>query len=426
VKDWKFHCSVLGVPENALLKDVRKAYRRLALERHPDKHNGSQKAKEDFQQLNESYRHIAAGLIKGHKSEPAPSKNSPYSPRYSGTIQHSALPTPKRNFKKVWLHAGLACFAVLMISFFTERREIRQPASQSYDRDLFPKAWCFITHENNGEELQSVAELWSQRNCENKCNSMAELKDVSCEWSGDKFRRAKASPMPVAAPPITLATCEINIEGRNSISITPYQNQTEKTCQALCLETLKEKTRDGIVCAWNGREFKQQQKSINILAQEPPIATRPPPAPLAETSEFRSSCYMSVVTEDGTFADSFANDSKDTCEARCVSEINAHPTGREIKCAFAGKQLITYIPDPMVSYMTRDPAGSGIQQGIDFVAACQISGRIGQRKTLGRADANTEPQCKSACAAAFRKTPNGTEVVCSFNGEKFFQKKVSD
>jgi hypothetical protein len=435
-KDWKFHCAVLRVREDTGLKDVRRAYRKLALKLHPDKHNGSEKAKEQFQQLNESYRFVTADLIAGHRpsSAPAPNRPSPTAQQPFALKNNArSFPTPPRSSKWVWVHAAAACLALLLLSFFLERyekTETRAPAERN-QRDLSPLAWCFVNQEESGKEAQLVAEQWPQERCNEKCKELAAQKNVLCEWSGETFHRpkgaAKASSMQITAP--TLGVCEVEVEpfdGRSGSTISPRDKQSKGSCQAVCAEILKEKTREAIRCRWDGVEFQSRKRAALAQAPEPlreHRAPSPTPPPVqAEQGGFRSFCFMSVVAEEGSFADSFPEETQESCESKCVAEINAHPTGREIKCAFAGRQIITYIPDPIVSYMARDPAGSGIQQGSAFIATCQLEGRVGGAKTYARADANTENQCKHVCETELRKMPKGTEFSCSFQGAMFYRK----
>ncbi len=42
---------ILGIPKTATAEDIKKAYRKLALLKHPDKCPGDEKAAENFQQL---------------------------------------------------------------------------------------------------------------------------------------------------------------------------------------------------------------------------------------------------------------------------------------------------------------------------------------------------------------------------------------
>ncbi len=46
---------VLGVSKNASLEEIKKAYRKKAIENHPDKHKGDSKAEEKFKEINEAY-----------------------------------------------------------------------------------------------------------------------------------------------------------------------------------------------------------------------------------------------------------------------------------------------------------------------------------------------------------------------------------
>jgi len=46
----------MGIPKESTSEDIKKAYRRLALLKHPDKNPGDEKAAENFQQLAKAYQ----------------------------------------------------------------------------------------------------------------------------------------------------------------------------------------------------------------------------------------------------------------------------------------------------------------------------------------------------------------------------------
>jgi len=47
--------SVLGVSQTASDDDIKKAYRKLAMQYHPDRNNGSREAEEKFKAITEAY-----------------------------------------------------------------------------------------------------------------------------------------------------------------------------------------------------------------------------------------------------------------------------------------------------------------------------------------------------------------------------------
>jgi curved DNA-binding protein len=54
--DYKDYYKTLGVERSASADDVRKAYRKLAMQYHPDRNPGSKQAEEKFKEINEAYQ----------------------------------------------------------------------------------------------------------------------------------------------------------------------------------------------------------------------------------------------------------------------------------------------------------------------------------------------------------------------------------
>ena len=137
--------------------------------------------------------------------------------------------------------------------------------------------------------------------------------------------------------------------------------------------------------------------------------------PLTSDESFRASCFMSVVSEDGSTADEFPNETAAVCENRCMGVIAESPTGKEIRCSFAGKPLITYVPDPMVSYMARDPS-SAAGRAARRLGDCQVSIASHTGPYPIKVLKTSEMACRVSCRAEeLRRSRTGEQVLCQFN-----------
>jgi curved DNA-binding protein len=56
IMDYKDYYKILGVDRKASTDDIRKAYRKLAMQHHPDKNPGDKKAEDKFKEINEAYQ----------------------------------------------------------------------------------------------------------------------------------------------------------------------------------------------------------------------------------------------------------------------------------------------------------------------------------------------------------------------------------
>ena len=54
--EYKDYYQILGVEKKASQAEVKKAYRKLALEYHPDRNPGDSQAEDKFKEINEAYQ----------------------------------------------------------------------------------------------------------------------------------------------------------------------------------------------------------------------------------------------------------------------------------------------------------------------------------------------------------------------------------
>ena len=63
--DYKDYYKVLGVARNAGADDIRKAYRKMAMQYHPDRNAGNKQAEERFKEINEAYQVLSDSKKRG-------------------------------------------------------------------------------------------------------------------------------------------------------------------------------------------------------------------------------------------------------------------------------------------------------------------------------------------------------------------------
>ncbi len=54
--EYKDYYKILGVPRNASANEIKGAYRKLAMQYHPDRNPGDKQAEERFKEMNEAYQ----------------------------------------------------------------------------------------------------------------------------------------------------------------------------------------------------------------------------------------------------------------------------------------------------------------------------------------------------------------------------------
>jgi len=64
--DYKDYYQILGVGRNASVEEIRKAYRKLAMQYHPDRNPGDTQAEERFKEINEAYQVLNDSQKRAH------------------------------------------------------------------------------------------------------------------------------------------------------------------------------------------------------------------------------------------------------------------------------------------------------------------------------------------------------------------------
>ena len=64
--EYKDYYKILGVPRGASAEEIRSAYRKLAMQYHPDKNPGDKQAEERFKEINEAYQVLGDDKKRSH------------------------------------------------------------------------------------------------------------------------------------------------------------------------------------------------------------------------------------------------------------------------------------------------------------------------------------------------------------------------
>ncbi|SHJ45517.1 DnaJ domain-containing protein [Malonomonas rubra DSM 5091] len=101
------HYQILGIPENADLRQVKAAYRSMAKRFHPDTNSGSEAAAELFRQLSEAYRVLSdEQLRKAYDRTLTPPQPAPAKEKAQTGKKAAPKQDPQQKFNK-FLHSLL-------------------------------------------------------------------------------------------------------------------------------------------------------------------------------------------------------------------------------------------------------------------------------------------------------------------------------
>ena len=83
----------LGVPKDATTADIKKAYRKLARELHPDANKGDAKAEEQFKEVSEAYDVLSDDKREGVRRGPQPVRLRRHAPAPAATTARATAST---------------------------------------------------------------------------------------------------------------------------------------------------------------------------------------------------------------------------------------------------------------------------------------------------------------------------------------------
>jgi DnaJ-class molecular chaperone len=74
----KNYYDTLGVPKSATEAEIKKAYKKLAMQYHPDRNTGDKKAETKFKEINEAYQTLGDKSKKSNYDQFGSSEGNPY------------------------------------------------------------------------------------------------------------------------------------------------------------------------------------------------------------------------------------------------------------------------------------------------------------------------------------------------------------
>jgi hypothetical protein len=415
VKDWKFHCSVLGVAETATLKEIRRAYRKLALERHPDRHQNNVHATEEFQQLNESYQYLVDAIEDERRPAPAiapPWAHAPPPPATPAAPRPPARIPARLGFVgQPWFPAVVIGLLLFALSFVSELPTRKRRAREDAGREIAFRAYC----KQPGPARMTFT---TEEECAVRCRK----NPSACEWNGVALiptPSAKEGPNPLEeveakARENNRGACNIrlNLDGDREQD---YSAADESRCHDLCQQFRDLHPSAGLHCQWGAEVFSHSPRRSTAAAEPAPVAE----APAAPPDDPGRTCFLTIVLPGDARTATYDNETEDGCFARCA-KADGENRFAQITCSFGGKEIARKIPDAEQTYIAQNPEAVAIATGGRVVAGtCLIRGSSDGHTVPLLAAKIFPAECRARCEEQARTAPATTKITCTY-GERSF------
>jgi len=129
---------ILGIPKNASLEDIKKAYRREAMKWHPDRCNGSPESKERFHQAADAYKFLSENTSSARNDDLGPQSYGSYQSKPSNSEQSEyasesqySQGDPEENFADTVFWEVMLDFAIKLAQKGMQEIEISTSLSQN-------------------------------------------------------------------------------------------------------------------------------------------------------------------------------------------------------------------------------------------------------------------------------------------------------
>ena len=94
--EYKDYYKILGVSRNASAEEIKGAYRKLAMQYHPDRNPGDKQAEERFKEMNEAYQVLSDPQKRARYDQLGEVLFAVAAERHTGQLQLGAMDRPAR------------------------------------------------------------------------------------------------------------------------------------------------------------------------------------------------------------------------------------------------------------------------------------------------------------------------------------------